>query len=75
MSDTGEDAIRREVAECEAGERVRTYTDGGYQLTIFDDAVTYVERTEAEQSAFAAKMAEWRRTGGVPGYTGPRAAR
>jgi hypothetical protein len=39
------------------------------------DERTTIERTEAEQSAFAAKMAEWRRTGGIPSYTGPRAAR
>lgn len=39
------------------------------------DERTVVERTESEQSAFAAKMAEWRRTGGIPAYGGPKAAR
>lgn len=39
------------------------------------DERTVIERTDAEREAFAAKMAEWRRTGGIPGYVGPRAAR
>ena len=39
------------------------------------DERTVVEGTDEQRAAFAAKMAEWRRTGGVPGYTGPRAAR
>lgn len=87
MSDDGEAAIRREVAECEADEPQYEATLLSYHnitwgpkqgvFTRLDDADerTVVERTEAEQSAFAAKMAEWRRTGGIPAYGGPKAAR
>ena len=57
------------------GDRIRTYTEGGYRLTIIDDERTVVEGTEEHNRAFAAKMAEWRRTGGIPHYGGPRAAR
>lgn len=88
MSDTGEDAIRRERESAEADEpqfeatllRYYNLTWVPKQAGVFtriDDADerTVIERTEAEQSAFAAKMAEWRRTGGIPSYTGPKAAR
>lgn len=39
------------------------------------DERTTIERTDAEREAFRAKLQEWRRTGGIPSYTGPRAAR
>lgn len=69
MSDTGEDAIRRERESAEARE--------GNFLWRADEADerTTIERTDAENEAFRAKLQEWRRTGGVPAYTGPKAAR
>jgi len=39
------------------------------------DERTTIEGTEEHNRAFAEKMAEWRRTGGIPSYTGPKAAR
>lgn len=88
MSDTGEDAIRRERELAEADEpqyeatllRYHNLTWVPKQAGVFtrlDDADerTVIERTDAEQSAFAAKMAEWRRTGSIPSYTGPKATR
>lgn len=75
MTDNGEAALRREVQEAEADERRRHRAALRCGRIDESDERTVIERTEAEQSAFAAKMAEWRRTGGIPGYNGPRAAR
>ena len=33
-----------------------------------------IEGTDQQSAAFKAKMAEWRTNGGIPHYTGPRAA-
>lgn len=38
------------------------------------DERTVIERTDAEQEAFRAKLQEWRRTGSIPRYNGPKAA-
>lgn len=41
-----------------------------------DDGEAAIERErEAKRQEFAEKLRAWRETGGIPGYTGPRAGR
>lgn len=67
--DDGSEALLREAAEATREESERARRRAAAALR------TVPEGTDLQQRAFAAKMAEWRRTGGVPGYIRPKAAR
>ena len=49
-----------------------TYVSDGERIDDADER-TVIERTDAENEAFRAKLNEWRRTRSIPGYTGPKA--